>query len=98
MLDAPRRRASAFSLGEQAGRYRYFCRMAPSSCAFLLPTSNRSGLRQIAPPTMPSADFRAAVRPPYDDLSLDSGTQCRPPEGKIDRLPRMPAGFTNPGP
>src|ERR1039458_7340652 len=27
-----------------------FCRMAPSRCAFLLPTSIRSGLRRIAPP------------------------------------------------
>src|ERR1700738_3986834 len=30
--------------------------------------------------TMPSADFCAAVRPPYDDLSPESGTQRRPPE------------------
>jgi hypothetical protein len=29
---------------------------------------------------MPSADFCAAVRPPYDDLSPESGTQRRPPE------------------
>jgi len=29
---------------------------------------------------MPSADFCAAVRPPYDGLSPDSGTQRRPPE------------------
>jgi hypothetical protein len=57
-----------------------FCRMASSRCAFLLPTSNRSGLRQIAPPTMPSADFCAAVRPPCDDLSLESGTQRRSPK------------------
>jgi hypothetical protein len=57
-----------------------FCRMAPSRCAFLLPTSIRSGLRRIAPPTMPSADFCAAVRPPCDNLSLESGTPRRPPE------------------
>ena len=56
------------------------CRMAPSRCACLLPTSSRSGLRRIAPPTMPSADFCVAVRSPYDDLSLESGTQRRPPE------------------
>src|SRR5882762_4610620 len=31
-------------------------------------------------PTMPSADFCAAVRPPCDDLSPESGTQRRPPE------------------
>src|ERR1700758_790060 len=30
--------------------------------------------------TMPSADFCAAVRPPYDDLSPGAGTQRRPPE------------------
>ena len=29
---------------------------------------------------MPSADFCAAVRSPYDDLSLESKTQRRPPE------------------
>ena len=33
-----------------------------------------------ARPTMPSADFCAAVRPPCDDLSLESGTQRRSPE------------------
>ena len=38
-----------------------FCRMAPSRCAFLLPTSIRSGLRWIAPPIMPSADFSVAI-------------------------------------
>ena len=32
------------------------------------------------PPNMPSADFCAAVRSPYEDLSLESGTQRRPPE------------------
>ena len=56
------------------------CRMALSRCAYLLPTSNRSGLRRIAPPTMPSADFCAAVRLPYGNLSLESGTQRRSPE------------------
>src|SRR5262252_2096817 len=29
---------------------------------------------------MPSADFCAVVRPPYDDLSPVAGTQRRPPE------------------
>src|SRR5215207_8213904 len=41
---------------------------------------HRSGLRRTLPPTMPSADFCAAVRSPCDDLSLESGTQRRPPE------------------
>jgi len=40
---------------------------------------HRSGLRQRAP-TMPSADFCAAVRPPYGDLSPVAETQRRPPE------------------
>ncbi len=35
---------------------------------------------KLVPPTMPSADFCAAVRPPCDDLSPESGTQRRPPE------------------
>src|SRR5665647_1910609 len=44
----------------------------------VLPTFGPSAKR--APPTMPSADFCAAVRSPYDDLSLESKTQRRPPE------------------
>jgi hypothetical protein len=40
----------------------------------------RSGLRRPLPPTMPSADFCAAVRPPCDDLSPVAETQRRPPE------------------
>ena len=35
---------------------------------------------KLVPPTMPSADFCAAVRPPYGDLSLVAETQRRPPE------------------
>src|ERR1700680_5062178 len=35
---------------------------------------------KLVPPTMPSADFCAAVRPPYGALSPESGTQRRPPE------------------
>jgi hypothetical protein len=46
---------------------------SPSICL------HRSGLRRIAPPTMPSADFCAAVRSPCDDLS-PKGTQRRSPE------------------
>ena len=46
-----------------------------------LPTNlHRSGLQRIAPPTMPSADFCAAVRSPCDDLSPVAGTPRRPPE------------------
>jgi hypothetical protein len=35
---------------------------------------------ELAAPTMPSADFCAAVRPPCDDLSPEAGTQRRSPE------------------
>jgi hypothetical protein len=35
---------------------------------------------KLVPPTMPSADFCAAVRPSCDDLSPVAGTQRRPPE------------------
>jgi hypothetical protein len=41
---------------------------------------HRSGLRRIAPSTMPSADFCAVVRAPYGDLSPESGTRRRSPE------------------
>jgi hypothetical protein len=44
----------------------------------VLPTFGPSAKR--APPTIPSADFCAAVRSPYDDLSLETKTQRRPPE------------------
>ena len=35
---------------------------------------------KLVSPNMPSADFCAAVRPPYDGLSPESRTQRRPPE------------------
>ena len=44
----------------------------------VLPTFGPSAKR--APPTMPSADFCVAVRPPCDDHSLESETQRRSPE------------------
>jgi hypothetical protein len=53
--------------------------MARPSSPFYLPF-HRSGLQRVAPPTTPSADFCAAVRPPHDDLSPHLGTQHRPPE------------------
>src|SRR5665811_1411347 len=49
---------------------------SPSSS--VLPTFRPSTKR--APSTIPSADFCAAVRSPYDDLSLETKTQRRPPE------------------
>src|SRR4029077_13862229 len=53
-------------------------RLRDARIYFPLPTV-RAFVR-IAPPTMPSADFCAAIRSPYDDLSLESGTQRRSPE------------------
>jgi hypothetical protein len=43
-----------------------------------LPTVRAFG--RTAPPTMPSADFCAAIRSPRGDLSPESGTQRRSPE------------------
>ena len=76
----PRCQASPFSVGVQDGHYRLSAawRLRDARIYFPLPTVRAFG--RIAPPTMPSADFCAAIRPPYDDLSLESGTQCRPPE------------------
>jgi LTXXQ motif family protein len=54
---------------------------------------HRAGLRRITPPTMPSADFSAAIgalRPAQSGLP-DTAEISR---GKTDRLPRTPAGFT----
>jgi len=57
-----------------------FGRMAGSRspCPSVLPSFRPSA--ELVPPTMPSADFCAAVRPPCDDLSPDSGTRHRSPE------------------
>src|SRR5712671_2322302 len=46
----------------------------------LLASSTVQAFGGAPPPTMPSADFCAAVRPPCDDLSLVAETQRRPPE------------------
>ena len=48
--------------------------------AALLATSSVQAFGGALPPTMPSADFCAAVRSPYGGLSPESGTQRRPPE------------------
>src|SRR6266851_471832 len=56
-----------------------FCRIARPRSPFYLPF-HRSGLHRVAPPTTPSADFCAAVRPPCGGLSLVAETQHRPPE------------------
>jgi hypothetical protein len=48
--------------------------------AVLLTTSTVRAFSGALPPTTPSADFRAAVRPPCDGLSPVAGTQRRSPE------------------
>src|SRR5262249_37588742 len=48
--------------------------------AALLATSTVRAFGGAPPPTMPSADFCAAVRPPYGALSLVAETRRRPPE------------------
>src|SRR5215475_9088435 len=54
--------------------------MARASKAALLATSTVRAFGGAPPPTMPSADFCAAVRSPCGDLSLVAETQHRPPE------------------
>src|SRR5271165_3224260 len=54
--------------------------MARASKPALLATSTVWAFGGAPPPTMPSADFCAAVRSPCDDLSLDIETRRRPPE------------------
>jgi hypothetical protein len=48
--------------------------------AALLASSSVQAFGGALPPTTPSADFYAKVKSPYGDLSLESGTQRRPPE------------------
>ena len=47
-----------------------------------------------ARPTMPSADFCAAVRGPCGSLSSSHRDTAQTSRGKFDRLPRTPAGST----
>src|SRR5262249_52796451 len=76
----PRRQASPFSVGVQDGQYRLSAawRLRDARIYFPLPAVRAFG--RITSPTMPSADFCAAIRSPHDDLSLESGTQRRSPE------------------
>jgi hypothetical protein len=77
---SPRRRASPFSVGAQDGHYRLSAawRLRDARVYSPLPTVRAFG--GTLPPTMPSADFCAAVRSPCDDLSPVAGTQRRSPE------------------
>src|SRR6202166_2088791 len=54
--------------------------MARTSKAALLATSTVQAFGGAPPPTMPSADFCAAIRSPHGDLSLVAETRRRPPE------------------
>ncbi len=69
-------RASPFSSLQKPVTW-IFGRMAASRspCPSILPSFRPSA--KLVPPTMPSADFCAAVRPPCDDLSPVTETQRR---------------------
>src|SRR5215475_3740032 len=54
--------------------------MARARSTALLTTSTVRAFGGALPPTMPSADFCAAVRPPCGGLSRVAETQRRPPE------------------
>ena len=64
----------------QDGQYRLSAAWRHRDARIYSPLPTVRAFGWIAPPTMPSADFCAAIRPPCDDLSLESGTQRRPPE------------------
>src|SRR5216683_2476467 len=67
-----------------------FCRIARPRSPFYLPF-HRSGLHRVAPPTTPSADFCAAVRPPCGSLSLVAETQHRSPEVRSTAFAARPS-------
>ena len=72
-----------------------FCRLVRMSVAVLL---TLSVVRAFAgkPATVPSADFCAAVTGLADPLSPGVPDTAQTSRGKIDRLHRIPAGFTTP--
>ena len=74
--------ASGFTLrvGTQVQFNLIFLPHGSHEIAALLASSTVRAFGGALPPTMPSADFCAAVRPPYDGLSPVAGTQRRPPE------------------
>jgi hypothetical protein len=65
----------------------------PIRCSAFRPWSASIAL-PTAWPTMPSADFCAAIRSPRGSLSSELGTATQISPGKFDRLPRIPAGST----
>jgi len=74
--------ASGFTLrpGAQGQFDPIFLPHGSREIAALLATSTVPAFGGAPPPTMPSADFCAAVRSPCDDFSLVAETQRRPPE------------------
>src|SRR4051812_4188164 len=89
---APALRASPLAPARKVISSSVFCRMARARSPFYLPF-HRSGLRRVAPPTMPSADFSAAIAS-LAARSVRVPEQSETSRGKIDRLRRAPAGFT----
>jgi hypothetical protein len=62
----------------------------------LLVSSTVRAFGGALPPTMPSADFCAAVRPPCNGLKSRCRDTAQTSRGKTDRLHRTPAGFITP--
>jgi hypothetical protein len=60
-----------------------------SPCPSVLPSFRPSA--KLVPPTTPSADFCAAVRPPCGDLSLVAETQHRSPEVRSTAFAARPS-------
>ena len=74
------RQASPFGISMQDGQYRLSAAWRRRDARIYSPLPTVRAFGWISPPTMPSADFCAAVRSPYDDLSPKYETQRRPPE------------------
>jgi hypothetical protein len=72
--------ASGFTLSPQVQLDLILLPHGSHEIAALIASSTVRAFGGALPPTMPSADFCAAVRPPCDDLSPQTGTQRRPPE------------------
>src|ERR1700756_3472680 len=64
--------------------------MARARKSALLAASTVRAFDGALPPTMPSADFCAAVRSPCDNLSLVAETQRRPPEVRPTAFAALP--------
>ena len=87
--------ASPLAPAPKFSSIRLFCRMARARLPLYWP-AHRSGLRRTFPPTMPSADFCAAISRLATTSVPFAGTQAQTSRGKTDRLHRTPAGSTTP--